>query len=199
MTQTQLTTDEVIDVPKRDEQGSKYNLTACRVRDIEETPSTRFRHLQYPFWVPNAKLLVEYNSAGFVPQCLLHVTMLGKGGIFYGETDVVYRIGRDIQRLWFVEKQKDPKTVPFYHAGLPVYSWMSGPVSTNMYQFDKHSVWTETTTRCDNKVYPLLSLFLTPLSARALAHCSTSYLSFLSSNLQLPNYLTYSARHAEGL
>ena len=36
-----------------------------------------------------------------------------------------------------------------------------------------------------------------PLSARALAHCSTRYACFLPSHLQLPNYLTYSVGHVE--
>ena len=48
-----------------------------------------------------------------------------------------------------------------------------------------------------NKVYPSLSQFLTPLSAPCLAHCSTSYVSFLPSHLQLHNYVTYSADYAE--
>ena len=67
---------------------------------------------------------MEYDSAEFVPKWLFDVMILGKGLIFYGETDVVYRIGRDMQRLWRIEKEKDPSTVPFYHARLPVYSWM---------------------------------------------------------------------------
>ena len=66
-----------------------------------------------------------------------------------------------------------------------------------MYQFDQQTVWIGTTSRWDKKVYPSLSLFLTPLSARALAHCSTSYACFLPSHLQLPNYLTYSEGHVE--
>ena len=68
-------------------------------------------------------LFVEYDSAGFVPKWLFDVMMLGKDLIIYGETGVMSRIGRDIQRLWCVQKEKDPSTVPFYHAELPVYSW----------------------------------------------------------------------------
>ena len=98
-TQTQLSTGEVINVSKQDDQGTKCTLTACRIEDIEGTPSARFRDLQYPLWVVNAELFVEYDSAGFVPKWLLDVMMLGKDLIFYGDTDVVYHIGRDIQRL----------------------------------------------------------------------------------------------------
>ena len=78
----------------------------------------------------NADLFVEYDTAGFVPKWLFDVMMLGK--------DVVQRIGRDIQRLWRMEKEKDPTTVPFYHVRLPVYSWLSGPVTSSTYQFDEH-------------------------------------------------------------
>ena len=38
------------------------------------------------------------------------------------------------------KKEKDPSWVAFYHARLPVDSWMLGPVSTNMYQFDQQTV-----------------------------------------------------------
>ena len=31
--------------------------------------------------------------------------------------------------------------MPLYHALLPVYSCMSDPVTTNMYQFDERTVW----------------------------------------------------------
>ena len=150
-------------------------------------------------WVVNADLPLEYHSAGFVPQWLFDVMMLGKYVIFNCETDVVYRIGQDMQRLWRVEKEKDPSTVPFYHARLPVYSWMWGPVTTNMYQSDEHIGWTGTTNCSNRKVYPSVSAFLTPLSARGLPHCSIRYLSFFPSHLQLANYLTYSAGHDEGM
>ena len=139
-TQTQLSTGEVINVSKEDEQGTKYSLLACRVGDIEETPPACFQGLQYPLWVVNADLFVEYDSAGFVLKWFFDVVMLGKDLIFYGETIVVYRIARFIQRLSRIEKEKDPSEVPFYHTWLPVYSLMSGPVTTNMYQFDEHSV-----------------------------------------------------------
>ena len=91
-------------VSKQDEQGSKFTLTAYRIEDIEETPPARFRDLQYPLWVINADLFVEYDSAGFVPKWLFDVMMSGKDVIFYGEADVVHRIGRDMQRLWRMEK-----------------------------------------------------------------------------------------------
>ena len=74
---------------------------------------------------------------------------------------------------------------------------MSCPITTNMCQFDGHSVCIATTTRSDKKVYPSLWLFSTPLSAGALAPCSTSYPSFLPSHLQLPNHLMYPAGHAK--
>ena len=87
--------------------------------------------------------------------------------------------------------------MPFYHARLPVYSWMSGPLTTNMYQFDGHAVCIGTGNRWDKKVYASLSLFWTPLSGRGLAYCSTSYASFPPSHLQLPNFLTYSPGHVQ--
>ena len=145
--QTQLSTGDLINVSKQDEQGSKFALTACRIEDIEETPPARFRDLQYPLWVINADLFLEYDSAGFVPKWLFDVMMLGKDVIFYGEADVVHRIGRDMQRLWRIEKDKDPTTVPFYHVRLPVYSWLSGPVTTSTYQLEEHCMWIGTTSR----------------------------------------------------
>ena len=134
----------MINVSKQDDQGSKFALTACRIEDIEETPPARFRNLQYPLWVINADLFVEYDSAGFVTRWLFYVMMLGKDVIFSGEADVVHR---DMQRLWRMEKDKDPTTVPFYRARLPVYSWLLGPVTRNMYQFDEHCMWIGTTSR----------------------------------------------------
>ena len=117
--QTQLSTGDVINVSNQDEQGSKFSLTARRIEDCEETPPARFEDLQYPLWVINADLFVEYDTAGFVPKWLFDVMMLGKDVIFYGEADVVHRIGHNIQRLWHMEKDKDPTTEPFYHVRLP--------------------------------------------------------------------------------
>ena len=147
----------MINVSKQDEQGSKFSLTACRIEDIEETPPACFQDLQYLLWVINADLFVEYDTAGFVPKWLFDVTMLRKDVIFYGETDVVQRIGRDIQRLWRMEKEKDPTTVPFYHVRLPVYSWLSGPVTSSTYQFDEHCMSIGTTGLWYKQVYLLLS------------------------------------------
>ena len=178
--QTQLSTGDVINVSKQDEQGSKFALTACRIEDIEETPPVRFRDMPYQLWVINADLFLEYDSAGFVPKWLFDVMMLGKDVIFYGEADDVHRIGRNMQRLWRMEKDKDPTTVPFYHARLPVYSWLSGTVSSNMYQFDEHCMWIGTTSRWDKQVYLLLSPVPMPLCARGLAHCCLHYLSLFS-------------------
>ena len=62
-----------------------------------------------------------------------YLVMVGKDLICYGDTDVVCRIGRDMQSPWCLELGKDPTTVPLYHARLPVYSWMSGSVTTSMY------------------------------------------------------------------
>ena len=121
-TETQLINGEVTNVSKWDDQGTKCTLTACLNEDIKETPPARFRDLQYLLWIVNADLFVEYDSAGFVPKWFLDVMMLGKDLIFHGDTNVVYRIGRDMQRLWRIEKKKDPTTVPFYHFRLPVYS-----------------------------------------------------------------------------
>ena len=87
--------------------------------------------------------------------------------------------------------------MPFYHAWLPVYSWMSCPVTTNMYQFDEHTMWIGTISCWDKKEYLLLSLFLTPLSAQGLALCSTNYVSFFPSHFESLNFLTYSAGPAE--
>ena len=64
MTQTQLSTGEVINVSKQDDQGAKCSLTACRIEDIEETPPARFWDLQYPLWVVNADLFVKYELCG---------------------------------------------------------------------------------------------------------------------------------------
>ena len=55
---------------------------------------------------------------------LFHVMMLGKNVIFYSDADVVHRIGCNMQRLWRMEKDKDPTTAPFYHARLPVYYYV---------------------------------------------------------------------------
>ena len=173
--QTQLSNGDVINVSKSDEQGIKYALTACRIENIEETPPGRFRDLQYPLWIINADLFIEYDSPGFVPKWLFDVMMLGKDVIFYGEADVVHRIGREMQRLWRMEKDKDPTTVPFYHVRLPVYSWLSGPVTSSTYQFDEHCMWIGTTSRWDKQVYLLLSIVTMPLCARGLAHCCLRY------------------------
>ena len=175
VTQTQYSTGQVINVPQQEDQLSKCTVTACCIEDIKDTPPARFRGLQYSLWDDNADCFVEYDCAGFVPKWLFNVMMLGKDFIIYGDTNVVYRIGLDIQRLWRVEKDKEPTTVPFYHARLPVYSWMSDSVTTNMYQFDEHTMWIGTTSRWVKQVYLPLSPFLTPLSARGLADCCLCY------------------------
>ena len=167
----------MINVSKQDEQGSKFALTACPIEDTEETPPARFRDSQYPLWVINADLFVEYDSAGLVPKWLFDVMMLGKDVILYGVADVVHCIGRDMQRLWRMEKDKPPTTVPFYHAQLPVYSWLSGPMTSNMYQFDEHCTSIGTTSRWEKQVYLLPSPVSMPLCARGLAHCCLCYLS----------------------
>ena len=121
-TQTQLSTGEVINVSKEDDQGNKCTLTAFSIEDIGETPPAGFRDLPYPLWVVNADLFVENESAGCVPECLFHGMMLGKELISYGDTDVVYRSGRHIQKPWRIQKERDQTTVPFSDAWLPVYS-----------------------------------------------------------------------------
>ena len=84
---------------------------------------------------------MEDDSAGYiVPKWLFNVMMLGKDLMFYGDIDLVNRIGRDVKRLWRAENEKDPSTLAFNHARLPVYSWMLGPLSTNLYQCDHHTV-----------------------------------------------------------
>ena len=80
----------MINVSKQDNQGAKCSLTACRIGNIEETPPACSRDLQYPLWVVNANLFVEYDSAGFVPQWVFDVMMFGRDLTFYGETDVVF-------------------------------------------------------------------------------------------------------------
>ena len=157
-----------MNVSKQDDQRTKCTLTACRIAKIKGTPPARFRDLQYPLWVVNTDLFLEYDSAGFVPKGLFNVMMLGKDLIYYGETDVVYRIVRDMQRLWRIEKEKDPTTVPFYHARWPVYSWASGSVTTEIYQFDEHTMRIGTTSLSAKQVYLPLLLFSTPLRPHAL-------------------------------
>ena len=97
--------------------------------------------------------------------------MLGKDVIFYGDADVVHRIGRDVQTPWRVEKDKDPTTTPFYYARSPVYSWLSASVTSKMYQFDEHCMWIGTTSRRDKQVHLVLSPVSMPLCAQGLAHC----------------------------
>ena len=99
----------------------------------------------------------------------------GEDVIFCGKADVVHRIGRDIQRLWCMEKDKDPTTVPFYHVRLAVYSWLSGPVTSSTYQFDEHCMWIRTKVRWDKQVYLLLSPVTMPLCGRGLTHCCLRY------------------------
>ena len=165
----------MINVSKQDDQGNKCTFKACRIEDIEETPPARYQDLQYPLWVVNADLFVEYDSAGFVPKWLFDVMMLGKDLILYCDADVVHRIGRNMQRLCRMQKDKDTTTAPFYHARLPVYSWLSGSVTSNMYQFDEHCMWIGKTSRWNKQVYLLLSLVSMPLCAPALAHCCLRY------------------------
>ena len=178
-TQTLFSTGEVINVSKQDNHGAKCSLIAFCIGDIEETPPARFRALHYQSWVVNADLFVEYDTAGFIPKWLSDVMMLHKNLIFCGETDVVYCICQDMQRLWRIKKEKDPSAVPFYHVRLPVYSWMSGSVTANMYQFEEHNMWIGTTSCWDKQVNVPRSLSLTTLSARGLAHCCLSVSSFL--------------------
>ena len=164
----------MINVPKQDDHGNKCTLTACRIEDIEETPPARLR-LQYQFWFVNAELLVEYESAQFVPKWLFDVMMLGKDLIFYGDADFAQRIGRDIQRLSRIKKDKDLTTAPFYHARLPVYSWLLGSVKSNMYQFEEHSMRIRTASCLDWQVDLHLSPVLILLCAGGLAHCCLRY------------------------
>ena len=164
-TQKQLSAGEVINVPKQDYQGKKCTLTACRIKGIKKTPPACFRDLQYPLWVVNADPFVEYDSEGFVLQWLFDVMMLGKDVIFYRDADVVHRIGRDMQRLWRMKKDKDPTTVPFYHARLPAYSCFWVSVTSNMYQCDEHCMCIGTTSRWYAQVYLLLPSVSVPLCA----------------------------------
>ena len=69
--------------------------------------------------------------------------------------------------------------MPFYHARLPAYSWSSGPVTSNMYQFDEHCMWIGTTSRWNKQVYLLLSPVSMPLCARGLAHCCSLLFVFI--------------------
>ena len=146
-TQTQLSTSQVINISKQNNQETKCSLTTCCIGEIKKTPAARSQDVQHRLWVVNADLLAEYDSARFVPRWSLDVMILGMDVIFYNDTDVVYRIGRDMQRLGRIEKEKDSTTVPFYHARLPVYTRRSGSVTTNMYQLDQHIMSIETTSR----------------------------------------------------
>ena len=47
-------------------------------------------------------------------------------------------------------------------------------------------MWIGTANCWDKEVYPSLFLLLTTLGARGLAHCSTSYVSFFPTHLQVP-------------
>ena len=58
----------MINVSKQDEQGRKFGWKAFCIKEFEETPPARFPDLQYPLWVINVDLLVEYDSAGFIPN-----------------------------------------------------------------------------------------------------------------------------------
>ena len=81
--QMQLSTGGVINVSKLDKHGTKYSVTACHVGDIEETPPARFQDLQYPLWVGNADLFVEYDSAGcIVPKVVAGCNDVGLGSDF---------------------------------------------------------------------------------------------------------------------
>ena len=91
----------------------------------------------------------------------------------------MHRTGRDMQRFWRMKKDKDPTTVPFYHVRLPVYSWLSGPVTSSTYQFDEHCMLIGTRSRWDKQVHLLLSPVKMPLCAGGLAHCCLRYLSLL--------------------
>ena len=168
----------MINVSKQDDQGNRCTLTACRFQDIQDTSPARFSDLQYSFWVVSADIFVEYDSAGFVPKWLFDVMILGKDFIFHGDADVVHRIGCDMQRLWRMDKDKDPTTAPLSHARLPMYSFLSSSVTSNIYQFDEHCVWIATTSRCDKQVCLLLSPVSMPLYARGLAHCCLRYWCF---------------------
>ena len=66
--QTQLSTGDVINVSKQDQQGSKFDLMACGIEDIGETPPARFRDLQYPLWVINADLLLNMTLQDLFPS-----------------------------------------------------------------------------------------------------------------------------------
>ena len=184
----------MINVFKEDDQGNKCTLTACRIEDIEETPPARFRDLQYPLWAVNADLFVEYDSAGFVPKWLVDVMMLAKDVTFYGDADVVHRIGGGMQRLCRMKKDKDPTTAPFYHARLPVYSWLSGSVTSNMYQFDEHCMWIAQRVAEISKYICFCHQFRSPCVSEA-SHSAFSVIPLYSSQLQVPNYVTYSAGH----
>ena len=118
--------------------------------------------------------------------------MLGKDVISYGEADVVHRIGRDMQRLWRMEKDNDTTTVLFYHAQLPVYSWVSGPAICI----------SSTSTVCGSEQqvagisrYICFLHQLRCLCLREASRTAASVILLYSSHLQLPNYVTYSAGH----
>ena len=100
MTQTQLSTGEVINVSKVDKHGNEYGVTACCIEDIEETPPACFQDLHYPLWVVNSDSFVAHYCAGcIVFKLSFNLMILGKDLMFYGDTDLVNHVGRDVQRL----------------------------------------------------------------------------------------------------
>ena len=95
-TQTQLSTAEVNNVPKQDDQGNKCTLTAWRIEDIEDTPPARFRTCSTCCGWSTLTFLWNMTLQVFFQKWLFDVVMLGKDVTFYGDADVVHRIGRDM-------------------------------------------------------------------------------------------------------
>ena len=124
--------------------------------------------------------------------------MMGRGIILYGESGLVHRDGRNMQRLLRMEKHKDPTTAPFYHARLPVYSWLLGPVTSNLYQFDEHCMWIGTPLAGINRYICFFCQFRCRC-VREASPTDASLIRLYSSHLQLLNYVTYSAGHFEVL
>ena len=194
--QTQLSTGDVINVSKQDEQGNKFALTACRIEDIKETPRACFRDLQYPLWVINADLFVEYDSAGFVPKWLFDVMMLGKDVIFYGKADVVQVLAATCRGCGVWRRKR---IQPQCHSTMPGCRYTLG------YRVPSAAICiSPTSTVCgsEQRVAGISRYicFFRRLRCRCVREASRTAAFIIcpySSHLQLPKYVTYSAGHFE--
>ena len=90
-------------------------VTTCCTAAIDDVPAERFLDLKNPIWVVNADLLDGRDLGALVPRWLFDVVMSGKDVMFYGVTDVVIAIGKDLQKYNKEHKAKDPKKLACQH------------------------------------------------------------------------------------